>query len=83
MWRLATWSSRRADGNLYSPIVYYALQVPFCLLWAIAAVRAAMAGRWQEAVSLGLATAGGVALLAGVRRRARRAMPPPPPIVGR
>jgi hypothetical protein len=70
MWRLATWSSARADGNLLSPIVYYVLLAPFCALWAVAAVQALLAHRWLEAGSLAFGVVGGIALLAEVRRRA-------------
>jgi hypothetical protein len=69
--RLATWTSTRADGNLVPPGVYYAVLAPFCVLWAVFAVRGMLAGDWRQALSLGLAVLTGLGLMAEVRRRAR------------
>ena len=71
IWRLATWTSTRADGNLLPPAVYYLVLAPFCAVWAVFAVRVALAGDWRQALSLGLAVVTGTGLMAEVRRRAR------------
>jgi hypothetical protein len=71
IYRLATWTSSRADGNLLPPPVYYAVLAPFCVVWAVFAVRSLIAGDWRQALSLGLAVVTGLGLMAEVRRRAR------------
>jgi len=71
MFRLATWTSTRADGNLLPPLAYYVVLAPFCVLWAVFAVRGLVAGDWRQALSLGLAVVTGLGLMAEVRRRAR------------